>query len=230
MAKEKLSMRKFKEVLRLKFETDLSNRQIAKSCSTSHVTVGKYLALAEQAALSWPLPDNLDDAEIENRLVEHVPRKPSQKPAMPSMQYLHQELKRKHVTLQLLWYEYKQQNPDGYQYSYFCELYSQWVKKLDVCLRQHHRAGEKAFIDYAGQTVAIIDSETGTLQCDAQIFIATLGGPAIIPLPKPALLRACQTGLPLTSGPLNFSTAFRKYWCPIILNPVSANPVAMNPM
>ena len=68
MAKERLSMRKFKEVLRLKFETDLSNRQIAKSCSTSHVTVGKYLALAEQAALSWPLPENIDDAEIEKRL------------------------------------------------------------------------------------------------------------------------------------------------------------------
>jgi hypothetical protein len=121
------------------------------------------------------LPQNLDDAQIQSRLVEHVPRKPSQKPAMPSMQYLHQELKRKHVTLQLLWYEYKQQNPDGYQYSYFCELYSQWVKKLDICLRQHHRAGEKAFIDYAGQTVPIIDPETATLQCDAQIFIATLG-------------------------------------------------------
>ncbi len=83
MAKERLSMRKLKEVLRLKFESDLSNRQIAKSRSTSHVTVGKYLALAEQAALSWPLPENLDDAEIEKRLVEHVPRKPSQKPAMP---------------------------------------------------------------------------------------------------------------------------------------------------
>ena len=175
MAKEKLSMRKLKEVLRLKFETDLSNRQIAKSCSTSHVTVGKYLALAEKAALSWPLPEKLDDAEIEKRLVEHVPRKPSQKPAMPPLEYLHQELQRKHVTLQLLWYEYKQQNPDGYQYSYFCELYNQWVKKLDVCLRQHHRAGEKAFIDYAGQTVPIVDPETGTLQCDAQIFIATLG-------------------------------------------------------
>ncbi len=117
MAKERLSMRKFKEVLRLKFETDLSNRQIAKSCSTSHVTVGKYLALAEQAVVSRPLPESLDDAGIENLVVEQIPRKPSQKPAMPPMQYLHQELQRKHVTLQLLWYEYKQQNPDGYQYS-----------------------------------------------------------------------------------------------------------------
>ena len=104
MAKERFSMRKFKEVLRLKFETDLSNRQIAKSCSTSHVTVGKYLALAEKAELSWPLPENLDDAEIEKLLVEHTPRRLSQKPGMPPMQYLHQELQRKHVTLQLLWY------------------------------------------------------------------------------------------------------------------------------
>ncbi len=85
-------MGKLKEVLRRTFETDLSNRQIAKSCSTSHVTVGKYLTLAEQAALSWPLPENLDDAEIEKLLVEHILRKPSQKPTMPPLEYLHQEL------------------------------------------------------------------------------------------------------------------------------------------
>jgi len=112
MAKERLSMRKFKEVLRLKFESDLSNRQIAKSCATSHVTVGKYLALAEQAALSWPLPEDLGDAEIEKRLVEHVPRKPSQKPTMPPMQDLHEERSRKHVTLQLLCK--RQLNPTGW--------------------------------------------------------------------------------------------------------------------
>lgn len=175
MAKEKLSMRKFKEVLRLKFEQNLSNRQIAKSCSISHVTVGKYLNLAQKAALSWPLPENLDDAEIEKLLVEHIPRRPSQKPPMPPMDYLYQELKRKHVTLQLLWYEYKQDNPDGYQYSYFCELYNQWVKKLDVSLRQEHRAGEKLFIDYAGQTVSIHDPKTGEIKYEAQLFIATLG-------------------------------------------------------
>ena len=91
------------------------------------------------------------------------------------MQYLFKELKKKHVTLQLLWYEYKQNNPDGYQYSYFCELYQKWRKQLDVSLRQEHRAGEKAFIDYAGQTVPIYNPETGKVDLEAQVFIATLG-------------------------------------------------------
>jgi transposase len=83
-------------------------------------------------------------------------------------------MKKKSVTLQLLWYEYKQANPDGCQYSQFCNLYRQWVKKLDITLRQEHRAGEKLFIDYAGQTVSIVDPKTGEIT-DAQIFVATLG-------------------------------------------------------
>lgn len=90
------------------------------------------------------------------------------------METLFNELKKPRVTLQLLWYEYKQVNPDGYQYSQFCHLYRQWVKKLDVTLRQEHRAGEKLFLDYAGQTVPIIDPETGEIH-QAQIFIAALG-------------------------------------------------------
>jgi transposase len=90
------------------------------------------------------------------------------------MEYLYQELKKKGVTLQLLWYEYKQANPEGYQYSQFCDLYRRWVKKLDVTLRQKHRAGEKLFIDYAGQTVPIINPSTGEIT-QAQIFLATFG-------------------------------------------------------
>lgn len=90
------------------------------------------------------------------------------------MEYLFRELKKKRVTLQLLWYEYKQDNPEGYQYSQFCHLYRHWVNKLDVTLRQQHRAGEKLFIDYAGQTVPIIDPATGEVH-EAQIFIAALG-------------------------------------------------------
>jgi transposase len=90
------------------------------------------------------------------------------------MDYLFTELKRKGVTLQLLWYEYKQANSEGYQYSQFCNHYRQWVKKLDVTLRQEHRAGEKLFVDYAGQTVPIVNRDTGELM-DAHIFIAALG-------------------------------------------------------
>jgi len=168
-------MRKFKEVLRLKFDRDLSNRQIAKSCSISHGTVGKYLDLAKQAGIAWPLPDNIDDNQLEPLLYETVSRPDSEKPVMPPMEYLFKELKKKHVTLQLLWYEYKQGNPQGYQYSYFCELYQKWRKQLDISLRQEHLAGEKLFIDYAGQTVSIFDQDTGNVHFQAQIFIATLG-------------------------------------------------------
>lgn len=168
-------MRKFKEVLRLKFDRQLTNRQIARSCAISHVTVGKYLDLANRAGLTWPLPDDVDDSQIEQRLFAKVFRPASNKPAMPAMTYLFQELKKKHVTLQLLWFEYKQANPDGYQYSYFCELYNRWHKHLDISLRQEHLAGEKLFIDYAGQTVSIFNPDTGGVELEAQIFIATLG-------------------------------------------------------
>jgi transposase len=175
MAKERLSMRTFKEVLRLKFDHQLTNRKIARSCAISHVTVGKYLDLATKAGITWPLPEDLDDTQLEQRLYATVSRPAFDQPGMPPMEYLFQEMKKKSVTLQLLWYEYKQNNPDGYQYSYFCELYQKWRKQLDVSLRQEHRAGEKAFIDYAGQTVPIYNPESGKVDCEAQIFIATLG-------------------------------------------------------
>lgn len=168
-------MRKFKEVLRLKHEHQLTNRKIAKSCATSHVTVGKYLTLAEKAGIAWPLPEDIDDGELERRLYQKVERPAAQKPAMPPMEQVFKELKRKHVTLQLLWYEYKQDNPEGYQYSYFCELYQKWRKGLDISMRQEHLAGEKLFVDYAGQTVPIIDPQTGAVAFEAQIFVATLG-------------------------------------------------------
>ena len=175
MAKERLSMRTFKEVLRLKSDHQLTNRKIARSCAISHVTVGKYLDLATKAGITWPLPEDLDDGQLEQRLYAKVSRTAFDQPGMPPMEYLFQEMKKKSVTLQLLWYEYKQNNPDGYQYSYFCELYQKWRKQLDVSLRQEHRAGEKAFIDYAGQTVPIYNPESGKVDFEAQIFIATLG-------------------------------------------------------
>ena len=134
---------------------------------------------------------------------------------MPDMGYLYQELKRKSVTLQLLWYEYKQSNADGYQYSQFCNLYRQWDKKLDITLRQEHRAGEKLFIDYAGQTVPILDPQTGKVDFEAQIFIATLG-PAITVTPKSPHPRHYPTGSNPTSAPLSSSAGFRRFWCPTI--------------
>ncbi|NIS62491.1 MAG: IS21 family transposase [Proteobacteria bacterium] len=167
-------MRKIKEVLRLHYERDLSPRQIAKSLVIGRSTVQDYLRRAKQAGLSWPLPPELDEATLEHRLFPSTHCVPQEKRQMPSLEYLHQELKKKGVTLQLLWYEYKEKHPDGYQYSQFCRIYRQWAEKLEPCLRQEYRAGQKLFVDYAGQTMEITDPETGEMH-QAQIFVATLG-------------------------------------------------------
>jgi len=111
---------------------------------------------------------------LEHRLFPSLHAVPQEKRQMPSLEYLHQELKKKGVTLQLLWHEYKEKNSEGYQYSQFCRLYHQWAEKLDPCLRQDYRAGEKLFVDYAGQTMEVTDSETGEIR-EVQIFVATLG-------------------------------------------------------
>ena len=167
-------MRNIREVLRLKWHKGLSNRQIAISCAISRSSVGEHITKAKKAGLCWPLPEHLDDTALEWMLYTAPEKSQAAKMVMPSMQYLYDELKRKGVTLTLLWYEYKQGNPSGYQYSYFCDQYNRWKKTLDVALRQEHRAGEKLFVDYAGQTVPITDQKTGCIT-HAQIFIACLG-------------------------------------------------------
>jgi transposase len=167
-------MRKIKEVLRLKWEKGLSAHQIAVSCDISRSTVKDYLDKAQTRGITWPLPDDLDDVAVERLLFPPVDRKDTNKRHMPPMDYIHRELKRKRVTLQLLWYEYKKTNPDGYQYSQFCERYRRWTGKIDVCLRQSYRAGEKLFVDYAGQTIPVTDSFPGKNR-EAYLFVATLG-------------------------------------------------------
>jgi transposase len=168
-------MRKIKEVLRLKFESGLGNRQIARSCSINHSTVADYLRRAEAAGLKqWPLPAELDESGLATRLFPMRSASPGRRPP-PDWAAIHEELhSNRKVTLQLLWQEYKQSNPDGYQYSRYCELYQRWAGKLDIVLRQEHRAGEKLFVDYAGDTVPVIDAKTGTISA-ASIFVAVWG-------------------------------------------------------
>lgn len=167
-------MRQIREVLRQKWALGLSNRQIATGCGISRPTVGEYLKRAERAGLSWPLPDGLDDTALEAKLFPPAVTVPAGERAEPDWAAVHRELKRKGVTLTLLWDEYKAANPDGYQYSWFCEHYRAWLGKIDVVMRQDHRAGEKLFVDYAGQTVEIIDRDTGEVR-QAQIFVGVLG-------------------------------------------------------
>ena len=174
MSAKRLSMRKVKEVLRLKWECSLSNRQIAKSCSIGRSSVAEYLRRAEEAGLCWPLSEDLDEAELDQRLFPPPPAIPSEIRPQPNWAEIHRERKRKGVTLFLLWQEHKEAHPEGYQYSWFCKQYQAWTGKLDVVMRQNHRAGEKMFVDYAGQTVPMVDQNTGEIR-QAQIFVAVLG-------------------------------------------------------
>ena len=173
---QRLSMRKLKEVLRLRYELGLGQRQIARSCSIGHGTVYEYLKRAREAGVSWPLPEGWDDRQLEAALFGGTPRRAyeTRKP-QPDFAQLHEELQRHpHLTLQLAWEEYRQAHPDGYAYSRFCELYQQWRQRLDVVLRQEHAAGEKLFVDYAGATIPIHDPQGGP-ERQAAIFVAVLG-------------------------------------------------------
>jgi transposase len=174
MAAERISMRTIREVLRLKWEKGLSIKKISQSCKVARSTITDYLSRAKRAGVTWPLPPELDDGRLEALLYPARPADGQEKRAMPAMEYIRGELARKSVTLRILWLEYRQANPDGYQYSQFCLLYRQWAAKLDVCLRQTHRAGEKLFVDFAGQTIPVMDPVSGRAH-DANLFIAVMG-------------------------------------------------------
>jgi transposase len=167
-------MRQVREVLRLKWACGLSDRKIAQSLRVSRPTVAEYVRRAQAAGLSWPLPDTLDDTAIERQLFATAAHTPIAKRPTPDWPIVHQELKRKGVTLLLLWQEYKASTPDGLQYSQFCEAYRKWTGKLDLVMRQSHRAGETLFVDYAGQTMPVVHALTGEVR-EAAIFIAVLG-------------------------------------------------------
>ncbi len=167
-------MRQIREVLRQKWGLGLSNRQIAGGCGISRPTVAEYVKRARAAGLWWPVPADLDDVELERKLFPPMVVMPSEQRAVPDWSVVNQEFRRKGVTLALLWDEYKATNPTGFQYSWFGEYYRRWLGKVDVVMRQTHRAGEKLFVDYAGQTVPVIYPKTGEV-VDAQIFVAVLG-------------------------------------------------------
>jgi transposase len=173
MAAERLSMRKIKEALRLR-ALGHSPGSIARSLDIGENTVRRYLRRADEAGLTWPLDPELGDAALEARLFPPPPAVGTARP-VPDWAKVQRELRRKGVTLQLLWLEYKAVHAaEGYQYTQFCEHYGRWRDQLDPVLRQEHRAGEKTFIDYAGQTMPVVDPTTGEIR-EAQIFIGVLG-------------------------------------------------------
>ena len=175
MARKLINMRYVKDILRLKHQNQLSVREIAGSCGLPTSTVGDYLQRAEAAGLAWPLPEGLSDSELAERLLKPAdPTGPGDpvKP-LPDWSVVHEQLRRKGVTLQLLWQEYREAHPDGYQRSQFCQLYRVWAKSLDPVLRQVHQPGQKLFVDWAGLKVPIQQAD-GTVS-EASLFVAVLG-------------------------------------------------------
>jgi transposase len=167
-------MRKIQEALRLHFECRRSAREVARSLGVARSTVGEYLRRAQAVGIGWPLPEGLNETELERRLFPPaVPPSRGVRPE-PDWAEVHRDLRGKGVTLSLLWEEYKATCPDGYRYSWFCERYREWAGRLDLVMRQGHRAGEKLFVDYAGQTVDVVHRATGEVRA-AQIFVAVLG-------------------------------------------------------
>jgi len=173
MSRKPISMRKVKEVLRLKSECNLSDRQIAQACNLGRTTVQEYLARARVSQISWENARNLPEDELESLLFPGNPAPNSLHP-LPDWKEIHQERRKPGVTLQLLWEEYRNNNQDGYGYSRFCELYHAFVRTIDPRMRQTHKAGDKLFVDYSGRTVEIVDSATGEIR-SAQLFVAVLG-------------------------------------------------------
>ena len=173
MPAKRSAMRKIKEVLRLKFEAHLSHERIAAATGLSKGAVTNYVQRAVRKSLTWPLPEDLDDAALERLLYPQVLQQEHYVHA--DYAHVHQELKRKGVTLQLLWEEYQAAHGErAYQYSQFCWHYQRFRDRLARSMRQMHRAGEKLFIDYSGDTVAVINAASGEIRA-AQIFIASLG-------------------------------------------------------
>lgn len=160
------------EVLRL-HHSGLSIKQISKSLGCSRGAVSEYISRSKAAGLPWPLPAEHDDAWLEQRLFPPMP--PARRRPQPDFNYMHAELKKKGVTLMRLWSEYREAHPDGYGLTQFCDLYARFAKNLNLVMRQEHKAGDKAFSDFAGKTFPIvIDTETGEVWM-AHLFVCTLG-------------------------------------------------------
>lgn len=176
MPGERLSMRKIREVLRLRVAHGLSQRAIGQSLRISTGAVNTCLSRARLAGVSWPLPEELDDTELERLLYPPPPAVASELRAIPDWAMVHRELRRPNMTLALLWEEYRAGAgaQTGFGYSWFCDLYRAWVGRLKPTLRQVHTAGERVFVDFAGHAMEVIDGATGEVR-RAEIFVAVLG-------------------------------------------------------
>ena len=173
-------MRDVREVMRLYREGCVPVREIARLTGVARSTVQDMLARFARWGLEWPVPVEISDAELESRLYGPAGVKPGRrKLPEPDWSVVARELKRKHVTLQILWEEYIATHPNGYRYSRWCQLFRRWEGRLPLVMRQSHAGGEKLFVDYAGDTVpVVVDRRTGEVR-DAHLFVAVLGGSSL---------------------------------------------------
>lgn len=173
-------MRRIREVLRLRFELSRTHREISAATGLSKGAVGEYLRRAREHEVTWELARELSDRELEQRLFAKPGANLPPERVPIDLGWVHREIHKKAMTLQLLWVEYRDaargdpQARKPYQYSQFCDLYRQYRKRVDVVMRQEHRAGEKSFIDYSGLRPTIVDRKTGEV-IEVQLFVAVLG-------------------------------------------------------
>ncbi len=173
----RLPMRKIRDVLRLS-AAGMSKRKIAASLGVSATAAGECIRRAQRAGLTWPLPDGVTDEALERRLFPPPAVTAKDRRPQPDWAAIHRELRRRGVTLQLLWEEHRGVHPDGYGYSRYCELYGAWKARLTPTMRQSHVAGERMFVDYAGTPLVVIDGLTGEAMI-AQLFVAVLGASSL---------------------------------------------------
>jgi transposase len=180
MPTERIAMRRVREMLRLILDGGLPVREAARRCGAAPSTVREMVRRFERSGLVWPPPLDMTDADLEMRLYgEAGTRQGHRRRPEPDWAALNREMKRKHVTLQILWDEYIEANPDGYRYSRFCDLYRGWEERLPVTMRQTHLGGDKLFVDYAGDTVPVtVDRRTGEMRA-AHLFVAVMGGSSL---------------------------------------------------
>jgi transposase len=174
----RLSMRKISEVFRQRFELKRSYRDVARSLNISISTVAGYLTRAKAAGISWPLPFDLTEQALYDKLFLPVNAAKAERPH-PDWEAVHRELHKKGMTLQLLWREYRDQHPLGFGYSQFCYYYQRYAKAIAPVMRQVHKAGEKTFVDYAGMKMPWFDPATGEIY-EAEIFVGCLGASQFI--------------------------------------------------
>ena len=170
----RLNMRRIRDLLRLKFSQGLSDRAVATSLGIAKGSVGGYLRRARAAGLSWPLPEGLDDDDLELLLFPDTPSGPSSARPVPDRSLIDKELRKRGVTRMLLWQEYREQHPDGFGYTWFCTHYEAWKGRVRPSMRQAHVGGEKVFVDFSGDTIDVIDPDTGEVQA-VKLFVAAMG-------------------------------------------------------